>query len=58
MNRRMPAQASRVQSGSASKRTYSVGTPMNTVAWRISRTAAAASNLLNHSILLPLSRAP
>ena len=51
-------QASRVRPGSASRRTYSVGTPMNTVASGSFATTASGSNFANQIIVLPLSSAP
>ncbi|MNE48613.1 hypothetical protein D3C80_1430870 [compost metagenome] len=58
MNSRIFAVASRVRRASASMRTYSVGTPMKTVASRMRAITAAGSNFANHSILLPFSSAP
>ena len=57
MNRRMPAQASRVSPGSASMRTYSVGTPMKTVASGRRAATIFGSNFDSQIILLPLSSA-
>ena len=57
-NSRIEAQASRVRLSSASMRTYSVGTPMNTVASGRRRITARGSNFENQIILLPLSSAP
>ena len=45
MNRRMARAASRVSVASPSMRTYSVGTPMNTVARGMAAITARASNL-------------
>ncbi len=58
MNSRMLRTASRVNPGSASRRTYSVGTPMNTVASGSLRTTVFGSNFDSQIILLPLSSAP
>ena len=58
MNRRMWAQAAVSSAASASMRTYSVGTPMKTVASCSRAMVALGSNLLNQIILLPLSSAP
>jgi hypothetical protein len=58
MNSRMRRQASRVSPASASRRTYSVGTPMKTVASGSRATTARASKRANQIILLPLSNAP
>ncbi len=44
--------------GGTRSRTYSVGTPMNTVASGRRFTTAAGSNLENQIILLPFSSAP
>jgi len=57
MNRRIRCAASRVRVGSASMRTYSVGTPMNTVASRMRAMTVLGSNRFSHIILLPLSSA-
>ena len=58
MNRRMFRHAACVKPGSASNRTYSVGTPMNTVASGSRAITALGSKRLNQIILLPLSSAP
>ncbi len=58
MNSRMFAQAWRVSPASCSRRTYSVGTPMKTLARGRRSTTALGSNLLSHSIFEPLSSAP
>ena len=58
MNSRMCAQASRVSPASCSSRTYSVGTPMKTVARGRRSTTAFGSNFASHSIFEPFSSAP
>ena len=58
MKSRMCRQAARSSVGSASSRTYMVGTPMNTVASGRRSTTARGANFANHSIGLPLSSAP
>ena len=58
MNKRMWLVACLVRPGSASMRTYSVGTPMNTVAFAIFSMASFGSNFPSQIILLPLSSAP
>jgi hypothetical protein len=58
MNRRMLPAVSRVSPGSASMRTYSVGTPMNTVARGRSASTGLGSNLPCQIMVLPLSSAP
>ena len=57
MNKRMWLAASRVSVGSASIRTYSVGTPMNTVASGSLAMTVRGSNLASQIILLPPSSA-
>ncbi|MNT46076.1 hypothetical protein D3C72_1826980 [compost metagenome] len=57
MKRRMFRVAALVSVGSASMRTYRVGTPMKTVAHSIAAITALGSNLENQTILLPLSSA-
>ena len=58
MKTRMWRHASRVSVGSPSRRTYSVGTPMKTLARGSSRTTALASKRASQSILAPASSAP
>lgn len=58
MNRRMFFTASLFKAASASMRTYSVGTPMNTVARGMAAMTALGSNLGHQIILLPLMSAP
>ena len=58
MNKRMCDVACGVSEGSASMRTYKVGTPIITVARAIHVTARLGSNLLIHNMGLPLMRAP
>ena len=58
INRRMLRQASPVRPGSASRRTYSVGTPMNTVASGSFSMTFFGSNFDSQIILLPLISAP
>ena len=58
MNKRMRATAARVSVGSASMRTYKVGTPMNTLARAMSAITRLGSNLACHSMGLPFSSAP
>ena len=57
-NSRMCCVAAWSSPGSASSRTYSVGTPMKTVASRMRASAARGSKRANQIILLPLSSAP
>ncbi|MPM57016.1 hypothetical protein SDC9_103833 [bioreactor metagenome] len=58
MNSRIRLAAALVSVGSASMRTYSVGTPMNTVARGMAAITALASNFAIQMILLPLISAP
>ena len=58
MNRRIVRHASALNAGSASSLTYSVGTPMKTVASGSRAMTARGSNFENQIILLPLSSAP
>ena len=57
MNKRMFFVASLFNPASASSRTYSVGTPMNTVARGMAASTALGSNFAIQIILLPLSSA-
>ncbi len=57
-NSRIRAQASRVSADSASMRTYSVGTPMNTVARGSCAITARGSKRPNQIIFAPASSAP
>ena len=58
MNRRMFFTAALSSVGSASMRTYNVGTPMKTVASFMRAITRLGSNLAIQIILLPLIKAP